>query len=198
MLTPKLKETYEFIQNYIQAHDYAPTMAEIAKGIGIQSRGVVHRYVQSLSEEGLLNIIPGKRRNIELTQSSESSTEIPLLGRIAAGRPIEAVSTPETVDIAYTLLGSTRYALKVQGDSMVEEGILDGDLVICEYAETAEDGDIVVALIDNETATLKRLFNNKNGTVTLQPANSNLQPMLYEANRIVVQGVMVGLLRLTS
>ena len=197
MITPKQMEVYEFIKDFIFKQHYAPTMAEIAEAIGIKSRGVVHRHVQNLAEQGLLQIIPGKRRNIELTETQPSETNIPLLGKIAAGRPIEAVSTPETVDIAYALLGSNRYALKVQGESMIDEGILDGDLVICEYAETASNGEIVVALVENETATLKRFYNNNDGSVTLMPANSNLQPMKYPANSIVIQGIMVGLLRLS-
>ncbi len=195
MLTRKLTQTYNFIQEFMREHRYAPTMAEIAEGIGIKSRGVVHRYVQSLAEEGLLSIIPGKRRNIRLIEQG-SNTAIPVMGYIAAGRPIEAATAPETIDIAYTLTGSERYALRVKGDSMIEEGIFEGDLVICEYAETANNGDIVVALVDNETVTLKQFYYAYNGTVTLKPANCTMQPMNYSAERVKIQGIMVGLLRL--
>ena len=204
MLSPKLKETYQFIQGFIQKESYAPTMAEIAEGIGIKSRGVVHRYVQSLAKEGYLSIVPGKRRNIRLVENTMevsfgvSPGSIPLLGKIAAGRPIEAISTPQTIDIASLLLGANRYALKVQGDSMVDEGILDGDLIVCEHTETAENGEIVVALIDSETVTLKQFYNNRDGTITLRPANPTLQPIVYLSNRITLQGIMVGLLRLAS
>ena len=198
MITPKSKEVFEFIKKFIEKKQQAPTMAEIAVGIGIKSRGVVHRYVQSLVSAGLLKLVPGKRRNIELLPAQSSLTEISLLGSIAAGRPIEAISTPETIDVACLLLGANRYALKVKGDSMIEEGILDGDLVICEHVKTVENGEIVVALLENESVTLKRFYNNKDGTVTLKPANSSLQAMNYPADRISIQGVMVGLLRLAS
>jgi repressor LexA len=196
MLSPKQYATYSFIKDFITRNQYAPTMAEIAIGIGIKSRGVVHRYVQALAEAELVRIIPGKRRNIELTDNTQG-TELPLMGKIAAGRPIEAIHSNETIDIAYTLLGNDRYALKVQGDSMIEDGIHDGDLIICEYSEIARNGDTVVALVDSETATLKRFYKNNDETITLQPANATLDPMVYASERIKIQGVMIGLLRLS-
>jgi repressor LexA len=196
MLSPKQHGTYHFIKDFILQHQYAPTMAEIAAGIGIKSRGVVHRYVQALAEAGLIRVIPGKRRNIELVED-ESGTELPLMGEIAAGRPIEAIRSHETIDIAYTLLGNDRYVLKVKGDSMIEDGIYDGDLIICEYAEYANNGETVVALVDDESATLKRFHRNADKTITLQPANVCMDPMIYAAGRVKIQGIMIGLLRLT-
>lgn len=197
MLTPKLKATLEYIQNYIAQKEYAPTLAEIAKGIGIRSRGVVHRYLQRLSESQLIEIIPGKRRNIVLKQPL--LMQMPVLGKIAAGRPIEAIHNQETLDLASTLIGHDRYALRVEGESMIEEGIMDGDLVICQHNDHAQDGDIVVALVDGEDVTLKRFYYNRQaGTVTLRPANSKMKDLNYPVGRVKIQGIMVGLLRLTS
>ncbi|OGT31471.1 MAG: repressor LexA [Gammaproteobacteria bacterium RIFCSPHIGHO2_12_FULL_35_23] len=197
MLTRKSKQTFDFIKYFIDKQNLSPTMAEIAKGIGVKSRGVAYRYVQHLVKEGLISLVPGRHRNIELLMPNLDE-KIPLLGIIAAGKPIEAVSIPETVDVACLLLGANRYALKVKGDSMVDEGILDGDLVICEHAKTAHNGEIVVALLDNEAVTLKRFYNNEDGTITLKPANALLQAINYPATRITIQGVMIGLLRLSA
>lgn len=195
MITQSQKRTYDFIQEYIAKHDLAPTMAEIAAGIGIKSRGVVHRYVKALEEEGLINMTPNRHRNIHLVSSAKASNTLPLIGRIAAGQPIEAIQDRNTVDIANIFLKEDRYALEVKGDSMIEEGILDGDIVVCKHTESANDGQIVVALVDEQEATLKRLRRNKDKTITLVPANAHYEPMTYEPERVRVQGVFVGLLR---
>ncbi|MBA2653469.1 MAG: repressor LexA [Gammaproteobacteria bacterium] len=192
MLTLSQRKVYEFIQQFIQDHDYSPTMAEIAKGIGIQSRGVVHRYVAALVTEGLINITPGKRRNIHLINSE---SVLRLEGKIAAGSPIEAIPENETLDIVNIFLGANRYALKVKGDSMIEEGIFDGDVVVCEYCNAPADGKIVVALIDQLEATLKRIKYDSDDTITLIPANSNLLPITYSRDRVTIQGIYIGLLR---
>jgi repressor LexA len=192
MLTVSQQKVYDFIQKFIKEHQHSPTMAEIAKGIGITSRGVVHRYVAALAQEGLINIIPGHRRNIQLLSPSNC---LPLKGRIAAGSPIEAIPDNETLDIVNIFLGKNRYALKVKGDSMIEEGIFDGDIVVCEHCEDAADGKIVVALVDNQEATLKRIKYNSDHTITLIPANQKLKPMTYPEDRIAIQGIYIGLLR---
>jgi repressor LexA len=194
MLTLSQNRTYQFIVEFIQNHDYSPTMSEIAQGIGIKSRGVVHRYVAALITEGLIDIIPGRRRNIKLIPNL-SYGFLPLLGRIAAGSPIEAIPDNQTVDIVQAFLGPNRYALKVKGDSMIEEGIFDGDIVVCEYCEAVEHGKIVVALIDDQEATLKRIHFSDDATITLLPANSKHAPITYPRERVKVQGVYIGLLR---
>ena len=177
-------------------HDYAPTAAEIAQGIGIRSRGVVHRYLKCLVEAGLIRLLPKRHRNIELLMAS-TDYSLPLVGVIAAGQPIEAIEQQETIDVASIFLGECRYALKVKGDSMVDEGIFDGDIVVCERAQSADSGQIVVALIDQEEATLKRLFHNEDESITLVPANPSHHPMIYPSDRVEVQGIYVGLLRVT-
>ncbi len=191
-------KTLQFITDFINDHGIAPTMSEIASGIGIQSRGVAHRYVKELEDQGLIRLSDKKHRSIEIINSASNSGCIPLLGRIAAGLPIEAIPDRRSVDIANIFLRDDRYALEVRGDSMIEEGILDGDVVVCERSESARDGQIVVALVDNEEATLKRFRRNKDHTITLVPANSAYKPMTYSSNRIKVQGIFVGLLRFLS
>ena len=195
MLSARQQDTYLFIRNYIARHGYAPLLDEIAKGLGIRSKGVVHRYVQALADEGVLTLQPGRHRGIQLTDEEHPQPTLPLLGKIAAGRPIEAIQGQDEVNLAEFFMGPNRFLLKVQGDSMIEAGILDGDMVVVERCEQAADGDIVVALIDGEEATLKRLQNNRDGSVTLHPANSALAPLRYPATRVSIQGRLVGQLR---
>lgn len=200
MLTLAQQRAYKFIKQFIAEHGYAPTVMEVAQGIGIKSKGVAHRYILALQEAGKLVLQQGRHRNIELidddSETGSSGGQIPLLGKIAAGSPIEAIAENEVLDVNALFAGENRYALRVQGDSMIDEGIFDEDLVICEHCSAANDGDIVVALVDDGEATLKTLKNNRNGTVSLIPANPNLSTMIFEAERVQIQGRFVGLLRL--
>lgn len=201
MMTPRMKQTLDFIKDYFHNAGYAPTVAEIAEGLGLKSTGVTHRYIKGLEEIGALKLLPGKRRNIILTEEAPGNDQsfiLPLLGKIAAGQPIEAIPGIETIDLARTLLGDDRYVLKISGDSMIEEGIFDGDLVVCVHTNQASNGDIVVALIDNEAATLKRYFRPSNEKVVLQPANADHSAMEFAADRINIQGIMIGLLRIAA
>ena len=195
MLTLSQQKTLKFVQTFFAKHHYAPTAAEIAEGIGIKSRGVVHRYLKALVNQGYIRLLPKRHRNIQLILN-DTSTSIPLVGSIAAGRPIEAIEQHEAVDVASVFLGANRYALRVKGDSMIDEGIFDGDIVVCERRESAEEGQIVVALVDQEEATLKRLYHGRDNTITLKPANPSHQPMTYPAERVAVQGIYIGLLRI--
>ncbi len=200
MLTPRLQDTLGFIRDYLAQHDYAPLLSEIALGIGIQSKGVVHRYLQDLSQAGYIEILAGKHRGIRLIESNHShqgqaDCSLPLLGRIAAGHPIEAIPNHDQVDLAEFLIGENRFVLKVRGESMIEAGILDGDMVVIEQCVHANDGDIIVALIDRDEATLKTLRHNGDGSIMLIPANKQMPPMIYAAERVAIQGVVVGQLR---
>lgn len=195
MLSARQQDTYLFIRDYIARYGRAPLLGEIARGLGIHSKGVVHRYVQALAEEGLITLLPGRHRGIQLAAEERSQPTLPLVGKIAAGRPIEAIQGQDEVNLAEFFMGPNRFLLKVQGDSMIEAGILDGDMVVVERCEQAADGDIVVALIDGEEATLKRLQNNRDGSVTLHPANSALAPLRYAVGRVSIQGRLVGQLR---
>jgi repressor LexA len=196
MLTATQHKTLDFIRQYLTRRGYAPSLEEIAAGIGIRSKGTAHRHVQALAEAGYLRLIPGRKRGIELTDAApEAALRLPLLGRIAAGRPIEAIPDQESLNLADYLLGPDRYVLEVKGDSMIEAGILNGDLIIVKRQETAQDNDIVVALIDGEEATLKRLQHQADGQVLLIAANPEIAPLSYPAARVQIQGVLVGQLR---
>lgn len=197
MLTQTEQKTYQFIKKFIEQHQHAPTTAEIAAGIGIQSRGVVHRYLKSLVQYGYINLLPNRHRNIVLNSlETLKDYSIPLLGYIAAGRPIEAIAQTEDVNFKEIFSGPEQFALQVKGDSMIEEGIMDGDLVICRRSETANNGEIVVALVDAQEATLKRIrFNSERNLITLIPANPSYRPVDYPADRIQIQGIYMGLIR---
>lgn len=199
MLTERQKATFEFICNYHNEYGCAPKLAEIAAGIGIQSKGVVHRYLKAVAEEGLIELLPGRSRGIRLIKdvvgNLSSEAKLPLAGKIAAGKPIEAIPDQTTINLADFFLGPNRFALKVQGESMIEAGILDGDMVIVQQRDSAENGDIIVALVDNDEATLKIFQKNKDTTVTLVPANKTMRATVYSAERIRIQGVVVGQMR---
>jgi repressor LexA len=215
MLTKSQKKTYDFIKSYINREKISPTLKEISLGINIQSRGTVSRYVQALIDLGYIAKHKAKNtsRNLELTtkdlynlHSNLASDfildftniphlpNIPLIGTIAAGRPIEAIATDagqEHCNIHDIFQGEGLYMLRVKGDSMIEEGIYDGDYVVCQPSNTANDGDIVVALIDNQEATLKRLYiSNVDNKILLCPANSSMTPLEYDADRVQIQGIL--------
>jgi repressor LexA len=207
MLTKKQTEAYRFIKQYIAIHGYSPKQEEIAVGLGIRSTGVVHRYVTALVDAGYLALTPNKRRNIQLVNLSEDTSandavhglgRLPLFGAIAAGQPIEALNEGGEdgfLDFRQ-VLGDDRFALKVQGDSMLGDNICDGDYVICEACDAVANGDIAVVLVDREEATLKRVQRNTGGTVSLIPSNPAMDAMVYEAGRVSIQGRYLGLLRL--
>lgn len=196
MLTRGQHRTLTFIKEYMNEHEYAPTAAEIAQGTGIKSRGVVHRYLRALESAGAIALTPRRHRNISLVdQPIPTRFGLPLIGEIAAGHPIEALPDSDPINLADIFLGENRYALRVKGDSMIEEGIFDGDIVVCEQRDTVRDGQIVVALVDQQEATLKRLERNQAGEVVLHPANRTMAPMVYPPERVDIQGVYVGLLR---
>ena len=196
MLTALEEKILQFITHYIAQHGHAPTLAEIGKALSIRSKGTVHRYVESPVRKKHLHRTGRSWRGIRLTgENSRRLTILPLLGRIAAGRPIEAITDQKEINFSDLLLGPDRYALKVKGDSMIDAGIYDGDLIIVRHTESAANGDIVVALIDGEEVTLKRL--KKHGArVELIPANRKLASMVYPVERVRIQGVVVGQVRI--
>jgi len=196
-LTDKQRLALDFIERYVATHTVPPKLQEIADGIGIRSRGVAHRYVQALIDAGFITMNSGKHRGIRLLKPNTHRPEsvLPLLGKIAAGRPIEAIPGEDEIDLR-EFFGHNNFAVRVQGDSMIEAGILDGDTVIIEFRETANDGDIVVALIDESETTLKRFKRSHKGRyIKLIPANRDMEPMVYEASRVRIQGVLIGQLR---
>ena len=195
MLTTQQKRVLDFIRAFIHRNGHSPSLREIGEGIDIQSRGAVHRHVQTLIDRGVLKRTRSGWRTLELVETDETSPSLPLLGKIAAGRPIEAIPGHDEINIAEMLLGEERYVLQIEGDSMIEAGILDGDLVVIQHADTASDGEIVVALIDDQEATLKRLFHLSGRRIKLVAENHKLSPLIYPADRVRIQGVLTGQLR---
>ncbi len=190
------KRILNFIHAFIIKHGHSPTLIEIGKAMEISSKGTIHRYVQNLRNKGLLAAPERGWRGIRLADDALSnSTTLPLVGRIAAGQPIEAIHDQGEINLSEMFVGKDRYALEIKGDSMIDIGILDGDIVVIEPQNTAQFGDIVVALIDDQEATLKRFKKLNDGTIELSPENQNLQPMIYDATRVKIQGLLVGQLR---
>lgn len=195
MVTPLQQKIYEFICSFIEQNAYSPSLVEIARGIGISPHSIslVSRHIHALVQTGRLKFHKKGYRNIQVAEAKDCS--LPLMGRIAAGEPIEAIIDKHRVDFS-ALLREDHFVLEVKGESMIEEGIFDGDFVICKPIKQAQEGDIVVALIDGQAATLKRLSYKIPGRMTLIPANSTLKPKAYLPHRIQIQGVFIGLLRL--
>lgn len=192
-LTKRQKEILDFIEAYINSHDYAPSYREIANHFQLNSIATVADHVSNLKDKGCLTKDFNEARSLQLTPRFDERTfEIPLMGTIAAGAPIEAIRTNETIDIPKDMMGKNVFALKVRGDSMIEDGIFNGDYVIIEQTDNPRNGEIVVALIDNENATLKRFYREKDH-IRLQPANSNYKPI--RTNKVVVQGRVKGVIR---
>jgi repressor LexA len=189
-LTRRQQEIYDFLRHNAQQFAHPPTFDELCQQLGLSSRGSLHKHIQALVEAGLVEPLAG-RQGIRLVGEG-----IPHLGAIAAGRPIEAVVQPELLPVPEFLLGKRPcYVLTIKGDSMIEAGVMDGDLVVIEKRDSARNGEIVVALINGNEATLKRLQNNHDGSVTLLPENSSMVPMTYPAEQVQIQGVLVSLLR---
>lgn len=196
MLTALEQRMLHFIGGYLDRHAQAPTLSEIGQALGIRSKGTVHRYVQTLVDKGHLLHTERGWRGIRLAKQSlpHSHVTLPLAGRIAAGQPIEAIPGQTEFDFS-EFIQDSNYALEVKGDSMCDIGILDGDTVIIRSQAVARNGDIVVALIDGREATLKRFERLGDTHIRLIPENGAMQAMVYAAQRVEIQGVLVGQLR---
>lgn len=195
-LTKRQAEILAYITNHIQEYNYAPSYREIGKFFGLSSTATIAEHIESLKTKGYLTNEEFAARSIQVTPQNQRESfefaQIPLMGTIAAGKPIEAVRTPETIDIPRDMSGHNVYALRVKGESMIEDGILSGDYVIIEHAKTARNGDIVVAMVDHDNVTLKRFYKEKD-CVRLQPANSNMNAMFFK--NVDIQGKVKGLIR---
>lgn len=194
-LTPKQKQVLDYIQAYSAEQGYAPTQQEIARRFGFQSLGTVQNYLVRLEREGFLRRSWNAKRALEVVDAGPRENEIPLLGRVAAGRPIEAVAQADTLEVPGWMAGKGEtFALRVKGDSMVGDGILDGDYVVVRRQSRAENGQTVVACLDNE-ATVKRFY-RVGGKVELRPANPAVAVIEVEDGAsLEIQGVVVGLIR---
>jgi repressor LexA len=195
MLTDREREVYDFVRAYTRRHGVPPKLREIGAHLGVASRGTVHRYLRAIEEAGLIAITPDRARGVRLVSKAEVRSVLPVLGRIAAGLPIEAIPDETEIDLSEFFMGPNRFVLRVDGESMIEAGILHGDMVIVESRSSARNGEIVVALIDNQEATLKTFLRNPDGSITLRPANRSLAPMRFTAERVAIQGVVVGQMR---
>ena len=195
MLTRRQQQIYGFLKDHADGFDHPPNYDELCRMLGLKSRGSLHKHVQALVNAGLVEPMEGLHRGIRLVDSDVPDAGVPYLGTIAAGRPIEALPQPERMQVPGQFLGSHPcYVLRVRGDSMIDEGILDGDFVVIEQRSHARNGEIVVALVDGHDATLKRI-EQQPGRVVLHAANAAMAPLVYATAEVEIQGVLVGLLR---
>jgi repressor LexA len=203
-LTKRQKEVLDFLVSFETRNGYAPSFEEIAKGVKLTSLATVHKHISTLEKKGFIRRGYNQSRSIEILQLPKPVKEqvmdrrvheLPLVGRIAAGRPLESVEDRETLSLGDFTHGGNSYVLQVKGTSMIEDHILDGDFVVCEQTQVANAGDIIVALVNGEEATLKRFYRESGGKVRLQPANSELNPIIVPAADVKVQGRVIGVLR---
>ncbi|TDI47993.1 MAG: transcriptional repressor LexA [Acidobacteria bacterium] len=196
-MTRRQKEILDFVGAFVKENGYSPSLEEIADELGLSSVSTVHKHVSHLLEKGLLRRGWNQNRSLEPVRFERRprAAVIPLVGIVAAGQPIEAIEDVETLDIPESFLGrGETYALRVAGESMIDEGIRDGDYVIVERRRKAHNGEVVIAIIDGEEATLKT-FRQEGARVRLIPANKSMKPMIFAARRVEISGVVTGVLR---
>ncbi len=198
-LTKRQREIMDYLAAYIEEKQYAPSFEEIALHFSFSSLATVHEHLTNLEQKGFIRRSHNESRSIELVPEPghASATELPLLGQVAAGVPIEAVTTPETIAVPDDLIprrGSS-YVLRVRGDSMIDEHIQDGDFVVVNSRNTADNGEMVIALIDGTSATVKRFYREAGGWIRLQPANENIPAIRVQEDQMLVQGIVVGVIR---
>ncbi|MDH5543412.1 MAG: transcriptional repressor LexA [Nitrospinota bacterium] len=198
-ITKRQKEIIDFISSFMEENEYAPSIAEIQKKFSINSPATIHQHLKNMEENGLIRRSPNRHRSIEVIPAGHGGIQVgvkvPVLGSIAAGRPIESFPDTEMISLPEEMVAdSDTFVLKVKGDSMMEDHILDGDMVIVQRADTARPGDKVVALIDGSESTLKRFYPESN-RIRLQPANREMEPMYFEPEQVQIQGKVIGILR---
>jgi len=210
-LTKRQKQVLDLLRTFIDEKGYSPSFEEIAEGLRdrrfggkrLTSLATVHKHIATLERKGYLRRGYNQSRSIEVVQLPkpvrdsviERHAELPLMGRIAAGRPLEAVEEKETISLGDFVRSQNVFVLQVKGDSMMDDHILSGDYVVIEQTQVANNGEIVVALVGGEEATLKRFYREGPGKIRLQPANSQMQPMIFPAQDVKVQGKVIGVLR---
>jgi repressor LexA len=216
-LTRRQFQVLAFLDSFIEKSGYCPSFDEIRRGLRLSSLATVHKHLNNLEKKSFIRRGQNQSRSIEIinkqplegvklasgsraiapksSAAKRDSFELPLLGRIAAGRPVEAVSNSETLPLSDFVGKDNVYVLRVKGDSMIEDHICDGDFVIVESGGPAENGDTIVALIENNETTLKRFYRDKNNTVRLQPANSKMKPIVVREEDLKIQGRVIGVLR---
>lgn len=197
-LTKRQKEILDYVQDYTARLGYAPTLAEIGLHFGLTSLATVHKHLTNLEGKRVIRRQRNRSRAVEIVQElrkKRASVEVPLLGRVAAGAPIEAVEINDTMAVPEELVrGKKVFMLKVKGNSMIDEQILDGDLILVQSRSNAENGETVVALVDGE-ATVKKYYREDGGQIRLQPANDRLEPIWVSEDHLEVRGVVVAVIR---
>src|SRR5437763_16718112 len=202
-ITRRQREVYDFISRFVTEHGYSPSFEEIGQGLQLNSLATVHKHISNLEKKGLLTRDYNRSRSIDLlppkgrlkqSMSVNTAMVLPVMGRIAAGQPIEAVQNPETISLADFVRSKEVFVLEVRGESMQDEAILDGDYVLVEKTKTAHNGDIVVALVEMTDATLKRYY-REGDMIRLQQSNAAMQPIIVPAASVEIQGRVIGVLR---
>ena len=203
-LTKRQKEVLNYLVGFLNKNGYSPSFEEIAHALKLTSLATVHKHLSTLEKKGFVRRGYNQSRSIEVLQLPKpvreqvlerQVAELPLAGRIAAGRPLEAVEVNETISLADFARGQGTYVLQVKGESMREDHILDGDYIVVEQTQVANPGEIVVALVGDDDATVKRFYREPGGKVRLQPANSTMSPIMVAASDVKIQGRVVGVLR---
>ncbi|HKW88162.1 MAG TPA: transcriptional repressor LexA [Candidatus Acidoferrales bacterium] len=203
-LTKRQKEVLDYLVSFLNKRGYSPSFEEIARGLKLTSLATVHKHLSTLEKKGFIRRGYNQSRSIEVTQLPKPVREqvierhsagLPLMGRIAAGRPLEAIEDRETISLGDFTRGQHTFVLQVKGESMQDDHILDGDYVVVEQTQVANQGEIVVALIANEETTLKRFYREGAGKIRLQPANSQMTPIIVPAGDVKIQGRVIGVLR---
>lgn len=212
-LTPKQREVLFFVSSFIVKYGYAPTVLELCRGMGLSSTATGHKYLRILQDKGYLSSIPNRPRALRVVPDAVASlsalmqphipyevnaiaaVDVPLLGRVAAGQPLEINEIPDTISLPESMIGrGPTFVLEVKGDSMIDEAIKDGDLVIIEKCETARNGDMVIACIDRDAVTLKRFY-LEGDRVRLQPSNPVVPPIIVGADMVSIKGIVIGVMR---
>lgn len=202
-ITKRQRQVYDFIADFVQRNNYTPSFQEIGDGLGLSSLATVHKHITNLEKKGLLNRDYNRSRSIDLlppkgrmkqAMAITTGAVLPLVGRIAAGQPIEAIERPETISLADFTRSKDVFVLEVRGDSMQDEGILDGDYVLVEKTKIAHNADLVVALVEGSDATLKRFY-REGDKIRLQPSNAKMKPIVVHAKDVDIQGRVIGVLR---
>lgn len=203
-LTRRQKQVYDFLSGFVDEHGYSPSYQEIGEGLGLSSLATVHKHVSNLEQKGMLKRDYNRSRSIDVVKmrgrtkppvsSPADGLTLPLMGTIAAGRPVEAMENPESISLGDFTRSKDVYVLQVKGESMQDEHIVDGDYVLVENTKTARDGEIVVALVSKSDATLKRIY-MEGDRIRLQPSNSSMKPIMVPAADVEIQGRVIGVLR---
>jgi repressor LexA len=199
-LTKRQREILTYLESYIRERRYAPSFEEIAEHFRFASLATVHEHLTNLERKGYIRRAYNESRSVEVLppKGTSGASEIPLLGKVAAGMPIESLMHQETLAVPDEMLprkGGPNYALRVSGDSMIDDHITDGDFVVVHGRQTAQNGEMVIALVNGSEATVKKFYRESGGWIRLQPSNSTMPPLRFQENEVLIQGVVVGVIR---